>query len=236
VELTASTIQIALLFLPGLLWTMMDAAHRPPKQTQQFIYLVRTFLFGVISYAVVGLLYSRTGRTFDLLDLSARQWKFASSLDELGWALVAAFALSIVWVAGRTHKVVTRLLNYLRISNYIADQDIWEFMFNSDTPRIKFAHIRDYENELIYTGYVRAYSQSAEVRELAMYEVVVYDDKGSELYTAPYVYLSRAPSSITLEFPVAETENEQSEKRRIGPWRLKAGRWLEAIGKRLSKE
>ena len=212
----------------------MDAAHRPPKQTQQFIYLVRTFLFGVISYAVVGLVYSRTGRTFDLLDLSAKQWKFASSLDELGWALVVALALSIVWVAVRTHKLVTRALNYLGISNYIADQDIWEFMFNSDTPRIKFAHVRDYKNELVYAGYVRAYSQSTDVRELAMYDVVVYDDKGTELYAAPYVYLSRAPSSITLEFPVAETENEQGKEWRIGSWRLKAGGWLKTVWERLS--
>jgi hypothetical protein len=137
---------------------MMDAAHRPPKDSEQFLYLVRTFLFGVISYAIVGLVYARIGRPFDLLELSAKQWKFTSSLDELGWALVAALILSIGWVAGRTHKVVTRILNTCRISNHIADQDIWEFMFNSNTPRIKFAHVRDYENELVYAGYVRAYS------------------------------------------------------------------------------
>jgi hypothetical protein len=221
-ELTASTIQIALLFLLGLLWTMMDAAHRPPKDSEQFLYLVRTFLFGVISYAIVGLVYARIGRPFDLLELSAKQWKFTSSLDELGWALVAALILSIGWVAGRTHKVVTRILNTCRISNHIADQDIWEFMFNSNTPRIKFAHVRDYENELVYAGYVRAYSERQDVRELAMFEVEVYDGSGVKLYTSPYLYLSRSPSSITLEFPVAEPVNEQVRE----SWVVRSARWF----------
>jgi hypothetical protein len=226
VELTVSTIQIALLFLPGLLWTMMDAAHRPSKQSEQFIYLVRTFLFGVISYAVVGLVYARIGRPFDLLDLSAKQWKFTSGLDELAWALIAALALSIAWIAGRTHKVVTRFLNYVGVSNHVADQDIWEFMFNSDTPKIKFAYIRDYANELVYSGYVKAYSETPDVRELAMYDVIVYDGKGKQLYAVPYLYLSRAPSSITLEFPVAESNNGETRQWRIKKWWESARRWL----------
>ena len=207
----------------------MDAAHRPPKQSEQFIYLVRTFLFGVISYAVVGLVYAKIGRSFDLLDLTAKQWKFASALDELAWALFAAFILSLLWIAGRTHKIITRALNYFRISNHVADQDIWEFMSNSDTPKIKFAYIRDYKNQLIYSGYVRAYSETEKVRELAMYDVVVYKETGDELYSVPYLYISRDPSSITLEFPVAEVGNDKARR-----WRF--AEWWERTKRRLTSE
>lgn len=192
------------------------------------MYLVRTFLFGVASYAVVGLIYVRTGRHFDLLNMSDRQWSFTASLDELGWALVASFLLSLAWIAGRTHKVVTRMLNYLGISNHVADQDIWEFMFNSDTPKTKFAHIRDYPNELVYAGYVKAYSETPDVRELAMYDVIVYDDKGTELYPVPYLYLSRGPSNITLEFPVAETNDDKARKWRLKRWWQSSKRWIKA--------
>ncbi len=145
--------------------------------------------------------------------MSNGEWKFTSALDELGCALVVASVLSILWVFGRTHKVVTRLLNSIGVTNHIADQDIWEFMFNSDDPKIKFAHIRDYENELIYAGYVRAYSERSDIRELAMYDVYVFDQKGNELYSTPYLYLSRLPSSITLEFPVKEKTDDQKRQR-----------------------
>ena len=103
-----------------------------------------------------------------------------------------------------THKVVTRFLNFIGASNHIADQDIWEFIFNSNTPKIKFAYIRDYSNQLIFAGYVQAYSDRSDLREIAMYQVEVFTEKSEKLYATPYLYLARAPEQITLEFPVEE--------------------------------
>lgn len=203
-EISVATLQLALLFIPGLIWAMLDAAHRPPAQSGQFVYTLRVFVFGVVSYAIVGGLYAANARAFDLTDFSSANWKFSSSIDELLYACVTAVVLAIAWMYGRTHKIITRLLSAIWATNHIADQDIWEFMFNSDNPKIKYTHVRDYENSLIYAGYVQAYSERQDLRELAMYDVIVYSENSEKLYEAPYLYLARPISSITLEFPHKE--------------------------------
>ncbi len=181
---------------------MMDAAHRPPVQSPQFIYTLRVFVFGVICYSVVAWLYDLKGWKFDIINAGASNWRFADSFDETVNAVFVSLALAVVWISCRTHKIVTRFLNWLGATNHIADQDIWEFMFNSDDPKIKYAYVRDYKNELIYAGYIRAYSERSDVRELAMYDVEVFTQESEKIYGTPYMYLSREISEITIEFPV----------------------------------
>lgn len=207
-EFSLATVQIALIFIPGLFWTMLDAAHRPTTQNGQFIYTLRVFVFGVISYAFLGLIYQGLGREFDILSFADPNWSFAKIGDEVLWAVAISIVLSVAWIAGRTHKIVTRFLNKIGASNHIADQDIWEFVFNSDDPKIKFAHVRDYENEVIYAGYVRAYSDRLDLRELAMTDVQVFDGDGVEIYSTPRLYLARPNNGITLEFPVVDEKGD----------------------------
>ena len=207
-EFSLATVQIALIFIPGLFWTMLDAAHRPTAQSGQFVYTLRVFVFGVISYAFLGVIYQILGREFDILSFADPNWSFAKIGDEVLWAVVTSLILSVLWIAGRTHKVVTRILNKMGASNHIADQDIWEFVFNSDDPKIKFAHVRDYENEVIYAGYVRAYSDRLDLRELAMTDVQVFNGEGVEIYSTPLLYLARPNNGITLEFPVIDEKGD----------------------------
>ena len=207
-EVNAVAIQLALLLVPGLLWAMLDAAHRPQTQSGQFVYTLRVFVFGVISYAVVGLIYNFCEKPFSIITFSESGWKLSNSLDELAWAVTASIALSVLWLYGRTYKLVTKILNKIGATNHIADQDIWEFMFNSNDPKIKYVHARDYKNDLIYAGYVRAYSESLNLRELAMYQVVIYTGKSEKITEVPYLYLARQPVEITLEFPVQEAQTD----------------------------
>jgi len=203
-EVNSVAIQLALLFVPGLFWAMIDAAHRPASQSGQFVYTLRVFAFGVIAYSIIGIIYRLCGAQFDIVRFSRDGWHLDDAIDELLWAVLAALILSIFWLYGRTYKIVTRFLNKIGATNHIADQDIWEFMFNSDQPKIKYSHVRDYSNELIYAGYVVAYSERTDLRELAMVDVCVYDSQAQLLYETPRLYLARSVSEITLEFPVAE--------------------------------
>lgn len=220
-EISSATIQLVLLFIPGLFWAMLDAAHRPESQSGQFIYTLRVFVFGVISYAVVGCMYRVLDEPFDVMAFSHNGWEFSDAIDEIFWAVLTSLLFAIIWIAGRTHKIITRALNKIGVTNHIADQDIWEFIFNSDTPKIKYAHVRDYENDLIYAGYIQAYSERMDLRELAMYEVEVYTGDAEMLYEAPYLYISRPINGVTLEFPHKEVSNgkrPQSWFRKLQSW------------------
>jgi hypothetical protein len=77
-------------------------------------------------------------------------------------------------------------------------------MFNAEQPKVKYAHVRDYANEVIYAGYVVAYSERMDLRELALVDVCVYNSAAEHLYAVPRLYLARPISDITLEFPVSE--------------------------------
>lgn len=204
-EVNSVAVQLALLFVPGLFWAMIDAAHRPISQSGQFVYTLRVFAFGVISYSIVGIVYRACGEQFDVVRFSNNGWHLEDAIDELLWAVLTSLLLSVVWLYGRTYKVITRLLNNIKATNHIADQDIWEFMFNADEPKTKYAHVRDYKNELIYAGYVVAYSERTDLRELAMVDVCVFNSSAELLYAVPRLYLARSVSEITLEFPVTES-------------------------------
>jgi hypothetical protein len=60
--------------------------------------------------------------------------------------------------------------------------------------------VRDIENDLVYYGYIRAYSESREDRELILKEVEVYSNSTGEWkYAIPMMYLSREAHKLSIE-------------------------------------
>jgi hypothetical protein len=68
----------------------------------------------------------------------------------------------------------------------------------------EYVYVRDYEQSLAYFGYVRAYSDRVDVRELYLEDVEVRDFDGELCYTLKSLYLSQDADSARVEFPAME--------------------------------
>lgn len=203
-ELDGFTLRITLLALPGFIWVMMDSAFSPSNKRSQIEYLVNVLVFGVITYAFVAMAYSVGNNSFDIATFNdSEKFKLAKCVDEIFWSIIWAMILSVVWIMGRTYKVPYRLLNLFGISYNTGDIDIWTYVFTANKPKIKYANVRSYSQELIYSGYVDAYSDKLDLRELVMTEVRVFDFSGKFIFETPLIYVSSKVEEITVEFPAA---------------------------------
>lgn len=200
-DLSLASIQIAMLALPGILWASLDAttSHRLKNTSARF--WIRVFLFGVFTYALLALIYNARGVEFDAFKLEgAAKEVFSAKADEIVWSVPLSFALALIWIAGKTHAVLPRLLRKLRISDSSGCEDIWEYALSKQSPVGNWVHVRDFEKGAIYEGWVKAYSDGPEIRELLLAHVSVYGLDGVRAYDQHALYISRPADNMNLEF------------------------------------
>ncbi|MDP8240357.1 MAG: hypothetical protein P9X24_14805 [Candidatus Hatepunaea meridiana] len=133
-------------------------------------------------------------------------------VDVKGVAYVTVFlsipvGLALVYVIN--HKLIFRIAKRIRASQKIGDIDVWSYTFNS-IKNTEWVVIRDFENDLMYTGWVAAFSETdaRDKDELILKEVKVYKSSTSEfIYRTPGIYFAFERGKITIEFPNLDSED-----------------------------
>ncbi len=62
-------VQLAIVFLPGLIWARLDVRYAMIEKPSQPELLVRAFMYGLSTYAVLYILYNLAGRKFSILKI-----------------------------------------------------------------------------------------------------------------------------------------------------------------------
>ncbi len=197
--------QIAVIFLPGIMWAKIDARYAGKGTLSSLDFVISTFVFGVVAYAATFLLYSVLGRPFYLVDFKDAQDKTVLT-GSIGFEIMAAtvvgFLLSIVWLYATNYKLLTRLLQTINATKRYGDEDVWDFTFNSSQRSAQFVNVRDFDKKIVYTGLVSAFSESGKLRELTLYDVKLYDFEGNFMFDVPRLYIARKPDDLHIEFPL----------------------------------
>jgi hypothetical protein len=204
VKIDTIILQLAILFLPGLIWARLDARFALKTKPSDIEFLLRTFLFGLSSYAVTFLVFSALGRQFTVVDLTevgTQPVVTNAVFKEVLWATGIGLVLGIIWIYAATYKWLTRFLQFIRATRTYGDEDVWDYTFNSSIPAVEYAHFRDFENKLVYAGWVKEYSETEKLRELVLRDVQIFDFEGTLQYEIPLLYLARAPENVHIEFP-----------------------------------
>ena len=205
-------LQLAILLLPGLIWARLDARYASAEKPSDVEFFLRAFLFGLTSYAVTFAIYSVCGFEFTLVnlgDISTKEVVTLPVLKEVIAATAIGFMLAVLWIYAATYKVIWNILNLIGASKKYGDEDVWDFTFNSREAVVEYAHFRDFENKLVYAGWVSTFSETDKLRELVLRDVQVFDFEGNMQYEVPLLYLARAPESIHIEFPYSGTAPER---------------------------
>jgi hypothetical protein len=130
----------------------------------------------------------------------------ASAFVEIFFASLVALACSIIWLYITTFRVIARFLHLIGATKRYGDEDVWDFMFNSQRGEIEYLHLRDFEKKLTYAGWVESFSESEKQRELVLRDVIVYDFEGNTIFETARVYLARSADDIDIEFPARPTD------------------------------
>jgi len=87
----------------------------------------------------------------------------------------------------------------LNVSAKFGDIDVFSYIMNSQIP--EWIVVRDIENNLMYEGWVEAFSDSTERDELFLRDVKVFNNKtAGELYDVPGVYIPKKRDNLVIEF------------------------------------
>ncbi len=120
--------------------------------------------------------------------------------DEILWSLPVSIVLAIVWMFANTKKWISRFLQKIGATNKNGDEDVWDFTFSSPGAAVEYVHVRDFDKNITYCGWVDTYSETGKLRELVLRDEIIYDSEGKQA-EVPLLYLARAPSDIHIEFP-----------------------------------
>lgn len=195
--------QLALVFLPGIIWANIDAKYGAGLKPQQTTLLIRSFLFGMTTYSVLFLIYAVCGKAFGYAELGSEvnRVDLIELRDEIVWSIPLSFALAVIWLWSVRFKIFMKFLHLVGATRRYGDEDVWSFTLNSNRAAVEYGHFRDLENGYIFAGWINTYSENEENRELLLRDVIVYDEEGSEISRSPFLYISRPRTNIWLEFP-----------------------------------
>lgn len=206
--------QIAVIFLPGIIWARLDARYAAKEKRSDLDFLIATFIFGMVAYAATFALYALFKQPFSLIDFDKATDR-AVLTPQVGQEILAAtaigFVLAIGWVYASTWKLLTRLLQWIKATKRYGDEDVWDFTFNAPGPFSRYVNVRDFDKKIVYTGWVNAFSETGKLRELTLFDVQIYDWDGQLMYGIPLLYLARKPEDIHIEFPLKRGEDDRPQ-------------------------
>lgn len=198
--------QLAVVFLPGLIWASLDATFVAKPKPSEFEFVVRAFLFGLASYAVVFVFYRFLHWPFVVIDFKSAKGAISSDVaNEVLSAVVCSIALALLWTYVATYKLLVRLLHLIRATKRYGNEDVWDFTFSSREAAVEYVNFRDLVNQIVYSGWVKAFSETDKLRELVLRDVEVFDFQGNKLFAVPLLYLARPSDNLHIEFPYSPT-------------------------------
>lgn len=210
-EVTELALRVILLFFPGVVAAILVDALTNHRQLTPFVFGTHAFVLGILSYLTLSCFRSIWNWTFEDICKVAQfpELIFFRALADksvgLGWieivlAVAAATLVALVLSAAINHKWLHRIARNTQVSRRSGELDTWSLLFNSS--EIGWINVRDIQRDLVYEGWVDAFSDTSDAPELLMRDVAVYRNlSGKRLYRTPRVYLKLNPNDVIIEYP-----------------------------------
>jgi hypothetical protein len=211
-------LKILFLLIPGIIALGIMKSFGPRRPRSDFDNGLQIFIYGVVCYAIVGFLEGLylwkfslpTGKGFwetvgeSSLGLATLNPQTGLGTGQIAIATAVAIVVGSFVAKLHTHSIPHRLMRALGLTKRTNEVDIWELTLNS--PDIdSWVTVRHHNNDKVYQGWVRGYSDGGDERELLMAEVTVYaksaGDRGElvAVDTIPVLYLGLDRKNAVLE-------------------------------------
>lgn len=210
-EISELTLKLIIILIPGAIATRIYQKVSIHEKWTSFQFMVNSIVFGGFSYLL-------TEFFVDLGFGDKRLVKFWSNLpvESIPYDLViktciTGILIGLVISAFDHYKLINWFAKKIRISNKYGDENLYSYFLNGNS--IKEVYIRDLDNNTTYHGLIDSYSEQDAFCEIVLYDVVVYaNDTGDEAYRIDKIYLSRPKEKITIELPIINVNNGETEQ------------------------
>ena len=99
---------------------------------------------------------------------------------------------------GKVFKFFNRFARFIGLTKTFGELDVWGYLMNMK--EVVWVTVRDHKNDLIYDGWVQAFSDDSKDAEILLRDVSLYKNStGEKLYQAGAVYISRNREDISIE-------------------------------------
>lgn len=117
--------QLAIIFLPGLLWERIVAKYGVKRPPTQFETALRTFTFGLTAYAVTYMIYGALGQEFLIPEIKKDAAFIADRryIAEFIIACAVAVTGALVWLYVFTYRWFGRFLRKIGATKKYGDED-----------------------------------------------------------------------------------------------------------------
>lgn len=195
--------QLALIFLPGIIWASIDARYGVGLRPNQFTLVLRAFLFGVATHSLLYILYLSFGFSYGYAGVinNRPNVNILDFMDEIAISIPLSIVLSVLWLYAITYRLFMNILHYIGATKRYGDEDVWSFTLNSNQPHVEYVHIRDIKNGFVFSGWVNAFSENESIREILLRDAIVYNGEGEIISEPPHLYIARDKNDIWIEFP-----------------------------------
>lgn len=199
--LSEFTLRLILIFLPGLIAFIIIEQLTVHREIKPYRFVINSLLLGFLCY----LLYFPISLIpFLKLDFTFTKILFDNNVilnfKEIFVSTILSIPLGFIMSFLINKKILHKIAKKLKVSKKFGDFDVWGYIMNSQTP--EWVVVRDIENDLMYEGWIQAFSDSEGKNELFLRDVKVFSNKtAKELYEIPGIYLPQKRETLTIEFP-----------------------------------
>ncbi|MCH7781574.1 hypothetical protein IID62_00765, partial [candidate division KSB1 bacterium] len=116
------------------------------------------------------------------------------------WTSILSLPIALSLTAIIQHNLLNRLGKKLCVTQKFGNIDVWNYI--TDNPEVIWVIVRDINNDLMYYGYIEAYSDTSSNIEVFLRNVSVYKNlSGVKLYDTDGLYIQRDRENLIIEFP-----------------------------------
>lgn len=216
--ISAFLMRVVFLAVPGIVSYMLFRKLAGKTKCEKWEEWCQVVLFSLIIYGTYGIFVW----FFGFIGWSKGELAFCKAvLDEnaaIVWReiiIASLLGIPVAFIASAIHTY--KLLNWvgrrISVTRRFGDEDVWDYFHNlSDIPEYEWVIVRDHKVNLLYFGWIQAYSDSYKERELLMGDVSVCDnDSGEPIYEVERLYVCRNKYDITIEIPKTQDRKEVKE-------------------------
>lgn len=170
--------------------------------------LSETIVFSIFSYFAYGLfcyLVFKLKR-FSITNISAfYNEEIEINWDETIWATIISIIIAIILCYINTYGLINKFAQMIKATKKYGDEDVWNYFHNANM--FSWVVVRDHKLKLIYTGYIKVFSDSGLNKELVIEDVEVFSAESKTLYKTEIMYICRKADEITIEIDKKMNKN-----------------------------
>lgn len=206
-------IMVFLAVIPGFISMTIILDNIITKKFKPFNFVLYSTIIGLISYILLDVFNNifislsncifhadfvyRKLSIWTLTSVDPKNWTI--NLTEVFFASIVSLILAIIIIIFINNKLLNKLFRHFNITYKFGDESLFYYYLNSSD--MNWIYVRDHDNDIIYEGSIKSYSEDGKYQEIVLLDVSIYNNKRKPdlLYSVPSLYICREFGKITIE-------------------------------------